>query len=361
MIRPTSIERQDEAIATAARVAQTPLPLQPRLAPWLTLVELGDGRLQLRSAEFAFTLGHPFLVDVFRRIEPLLDGSRTVDEIAAVRGRDIQPTTIIFLLQLLRANGCLHAGEVATPLSADELSVWGRQLRFLSRFVQDPAAAQRALSAARVTILGSDDLMQAIELALAACGVVDVVSLAPEDREVIAEPEAGRLLPELQGIDLLIAGLDSPSFAIFDAVNLACLESGTRWLRVAISGTVAQLGPTFLPYHSACYTCFDLRVRSHEPELDAFLAYRSSPQPQDEGLLAPLVSVLAGHVALEVARLITGFSPPSTIGRFYELGARSPVVTGHDVLKVPRCPSCGRGSSPREAWDQALVTEAGEP
>src|SRR5207247_462851 len=63
-----------ETLALVARLARVELPRRPRLAPWVTPVELGDGRLQLRGAELAATLRHPFLVDVYRAIEPLLDG-----------------------------------------------------------------------------------------------------------------------------------------------------------------------------------------------------------------------------------------------------------------------------------------------
>ena len=46
--------------------------------------------------------------------------------------------------------------------------------------------------------------------------------------------------------------------------------------------------------------------------------------------------------------------PPATIGRFYVLDAASPLRVGHDVLKVPRCPSCGRGAPSRQPWDGVL-------
>ena len=52
-------------------------------------------------------------------------------------------------------------------------------------------------------------------------------------------------------------------------------------------------------------------------------------------------------------RIVTGFAPPATIGRFYELDAASPMRIGHDVLKVPRCPACGSARPAREPWDGA--------
>jgi hypothetical protein len=99
-------------------------------------------------------------------------------------------------------------------------------------------------------------------------------------------------------------------------------------------------------------------VRSHEADLDGFAAYRAHARAADEGMLAPLRAALASEAALEAARILAGFGPPATVGRFYELDARTPERVGHDVLKVPRCPSCGRGRPPREAWDLALAGDA---
>ncbi len=56
-----------------------PLPRKPRLAPWVTLVDLGDNRMQLRGAEFSFTLNHPLFIETFQSVHTLLDGQRTVE------------------------------------------------------------------------------------------------------------------------------------------------------------------------------------------------------------------------------------------------------------------------------------------
>jgi hypothetical protein len=56
-------------------------------------------------------------------------------------------------------------------------------------------------------------------------------------------------------------------------------------------------------------------------------------------------------VTLEVARIISGFAPPKTIGRLYEFEATTPLVEGHDVLRLPRCPACNLKQPKREPWD----------
>jgi bacteriocin biosynthesis cyclodehydratase domain-containing protein len=339
-----------EATLSVARYAGLRLPNRPRLAPWLIAVDLGDTRLQLRSAESSHTLTHPLLIQVFRAIETILDGRHTVDEIVSAVGSDVLPTTVVFLLKLLQGKGLLQPGVGETALDDKEQANWLRQLRFLSHFVPDASSAQSMLAKARVGLVGSGDLRQAILRSLGSLGVGGVTELRePSTWWTEARDEPASL-------DLIVACEESPAFTFFDAVNRACLLSGTRWLRVSISGTTAQLGPTIVPNQTACYTCLDLRLRTHQPELDGYLAYRAHigtlDSRIDEGSIAPFWSALAGQVGLEVMRLLIGFAPPVTIGRFYEFSAVSPIAISHDVLRVPRCPSCGRRRPLMEAWDQ---------
>jgi bacteriocin biosynthesis cyclodehydratase domain-containing protein len=335
-----------QTIALAAQVARVELPLRPRLAPWVTVVDLGDERLQLRGAELAYTIRYAILIDVYRAVEPLLDGTHTVEEIAAAGEPDIAATTAVFLLKLLQANGLLQAGPHGDAATAEALMPWDRQLRFLGHFLPDPEAAQAILLRARVSVVGDNPLAAEVASALGSVGIAATVPAAPA--EIPRSPDAAEA-------DFVVACQESRGLAFFAAVNDACLERGTRWLRVAMNGTTAQLGPTIVPYETCCSTCFDLRVRSHETDLDGFAAYHAHPGCADEGVLAPLRAALAAEAALEAARILTGFLPAATIGRFYELSTRSPERVGHDVLKVPRCPSCGAGRPAREPWDLALA------
>jgi len=334
-----------EAIRSVAHYAGLRLPERPRLAPWIRIVDLGDDRLQLRSAESSHTLSHPLLAQIFRRIMPLLDGDHTLEEIVAVVDSDVLPTTVHFVLKLLQGKGLLQPGVGEGALGEKEQARWQKQIQFLSHFVPDASRVQSVLQKARVGLAGSGALRQSILAAMEAVGLGEIAALP--------EPDAGRGHPSL---DIIVACADSPAFTFFDAVNRACLASGTRWLRVCLAGTSAELGPTIIPRQTACYMCLDLRLRTHQPDPDAYLAYRTqSDRHGDEGFIAPFLSAVAGQVTLEVIRLLTGLAPAVTVGRFYQLGAASPVATPHDVLKVPRCPCCGRRRTTAEAWDQNLA------
>lgn len=338
----------DSNISNLIRLASGRLPHKPRLAPWVMAVDLGDSRLQLRSSDFAYTLTHPFLIDVFRSVESLLDGTHTIDEIAGSGGPDILPTTVIFLLKMLRSGGVLQEGDVPEPSGVLDSHAAARQAQFFSHFTANPHSVMSALAKVRVALIGSGELNSAVRSTIESLGVGDLSNL-----EVSASGNGYGLLPD--DVDLLVVSSETLNFALFDRVNEACLRSGTRWLRVAMQGTTALLGPTFVPRQTACYTCYETRMRSNMLDVGSYDTYRrtvlhAERQP-DEGSITPLRSVLAGQVAMEVARLLTAYAPPATLGRFYELGAVSPAVIGHDVLRVPRCSTCGSHQPVREIWD----------
>jgi bacteriocin biosynthesis cyclodehydratase domain-containing protein len=344
-------EAHRAAAVSTARYAALTLPDRPRLAPWIVAVDLGDGRLQLRSAESSHSLTHPLLVSAFQRVEKLLDGRHSEDEIISLVGAEFQPTTIVFLLKLLHGKGLLqHGGDIELETRND--AAWQRQIRFLSHFVPNAPQTQAALASSRVGVVGDGDLRQEIVTAMGAIGIDRVTD--------ISDPSTLHPRADDETLDLVVACDVSPGFRLFDATNRACLADGTRWLRVTISGTSAQLGPTFVPYETACYTCLDLRRQTHDPELEGYLSYRASTV-DDDGVrddgTAALSSVVSGQAVAEVMRILAGYAAPVTFGRYYEFSATSPIATAHDVLKVPRCPSCGTARY-TEAWDQTMLPEA---
>ena len=345
-----------ENTSTPVDYVTVPLPQKPRLAPWLTLVDLGDDRMQLRGAEFSFTLQHPLFIETFQSIRPLLDGQRTVEEIVSSTDPKYLPTTITFLLKILRANGILQEGVISppSPLTPENLKENESQIQFFSHFVLDPVATLALLNNARVALIGSDSMKSRIQQSLLRMGFGSPVEIEAFSEETSSDPsqQHKKMVDQLEGVDFLITCQDTTGHRFFESMNAVCLETKTRWMHVAVSGTKGLMGPTIIPHQSACYACYDKRKASNAPELQDYLAYqKQTALPKSEGFSSPLWSTLAEQVTLEVARIISGFAPPKTIGRMYEFETTTPLVEGHDVLRLPRCPVCNLKEPKREAWD----------
>jgi bacteriocin biosynthesis cyclodehydratase domain-containing protein len=327
----------------AAEFASAAIPDYPQLAPWAVAFDLGDGRLQLRGSVTTFTLPHPFFASVFRRVETYLDGSHSADGIADALGAEIDRSAVVFLLKMLATSGLLVAGTGPRPSALAE-----PQLRFFQQINRDAARAAAALESKRLRIVARDAIATSIAALLRQAGLPE----RGADIEAVSAPD--HVPAAIEGhLDLIVAVADGLSDRLFAAVNEQCLKSGTRWLSAVISGPQGRLGPTFVPDQTACYTCFRHRLNSNaaDPAADhAFEAAVARDEPEQGGLEA-FSAIIAGHLALETVRLLTGLSEPSTVARYYLFNATVPDSEVHNVLRVPRCPSCGGSKILRHAWD----------
>ncbi len=343
---------------SALEYATIPLPQKPKLAPWITIVDLGDNRIQLRGAEYVFTLNHPLFIEVFESVRPLLDGNHSLEEITTSGGDVYLPTSISFLLKMLRANSLLQEGNVAppSPLTANDLEKHESLIQYLSHYVSDPVGALALLKETKLGIIGSSSLSKAIQNSLVEIGIDPVFEI---DSFPASSSKNGNHFPdEIKALDYLIACQETPGAHFFQRINSICLENSIRWMKVTLKGTTGIFGPTVIPHQSACYTCYEGRLASNAEDLESHLAYSNQLENSEtivnEGLLLPLITSIASQVALELLRLVTSMAPPKTIGRFYELDPVSPTYLAHDVLRLPRCPACVLGNPPKEAWDNTV-------
>ncbi|MFQ5443331.1 MAG: ThiF family adenylyltransferase, partial [Nitrospinales bacterium] len=311
------------------------------MVPWITLVDLGDERLQFRAQEFAYTLQNQLFIDLLEIIKPLLDGNHAVDEITAAGGPRFLPTTVSFFLKMLRSHGLLQEADCSShpSLTPQDLEQNEGSLRFLSHFKADSQGLLTSLSEARLGLLGAGRLTNSIRNSLETLGIHRIKDLGEwlgKGERSAAKTQA--MKAALKEIDFLVAGQESVGFSFFETINEICLATRTRWIRVANEGTTAYLGPTVVPFETACYVCYEGRLNSNRPDLQDFLAYKSqiesNHQSQDEGFFAPLWSSVASQTVIEVARILSGFAPPTTIGRFYEMSVASPMPVAHDVLRL---------------------------
>jgi len=326
----------------AAEYASAAVPDHPQLAPWVVAFDLGDGRLQLRGSVTSFTLPHPFFASVFRSAERYLDGSHTADGVADALGGEFDRAAVVFLLKMLTACGLLVAGKPRpSPLSEP-------QLRFFQQVNRDASRAIAALESKTVRIVAEDRMAASIASLLRQAGLpeygVDIEAVPAPDHVPAAINSH---------LDLVVAVAGGLSDRLFAAVNEQCLKTGTRWLSAAISGPQARLGPTFVPDHTACYTCFRHRLNSNAADLAADRAFEAAVarDAPEQGGLEAFSSIVAGQLALEAIRLLTELSEPSTIARYHLFNASAPGSEAHNVLRVPRCPSCGSSNVLRRAWD----------
>jgi molybdopterin-synthase adenylyltransferase len=254
-----------------------------------------------------------------------------------------------------------RAADDPTTLTEAELERYSRQL-VLPEWSE---AAQLALRAASVLVVGAGALGSPVALYLAGAGVGrlgivddDEVELSNLPRQPLhftpdlgvpkAESAAAKLrflAPDTQidpyrvRLDAgnaagLVAGHDlvvdcSDSFATRYAVNAACCGARLPLVEGGVLGT-SGLVMAIRPGESACYRC----AFPQEPPPG------TTPSCAEAGVLGPAAGVIGSLQALEALRLLTGFQPPA-LDAFLQVDLAGASLLRVGVHRRPDCPDCG--------------------
>jgi bacteriocin biosynthesis cyclodehydratase domain-containing protein len=287
---------------------------RPLLAPWYRLVEDGD-RIVFEHGRSVVVLEGGAVRMLLPALLPLLDGSRTLDDLAQRLGEPVRPA-IAQALDLLAAN---------------ELLVEGPDL---------PAAP----GAARLVAAASGLPLSVVSgrLSGATVGVVGAAAAGELAARMLHADGAGevRQLPwDGDGVDLTVVAPAPGEVVRVAGWNQNALWRGLPWLLVRpFDGLVVTVGPLVVPGESACYECLQLRLASHLEygrDLD-----RIETVPTAAGQSGGLTASAAG-LAAHLAVSWLGAHDARLPGLLFVLETQPQIaLTSHPVLRVPRCRAC---------------------
>jgi bacteriocin biosynthesis cyclodehydratase domain-containing protein len=311
----------------------TVVPKRPLLAPWYRLVG-DDDRLLLEHGQSVVVLEGAAVTALLPRLLPLLDGTRTSDDLTARLGAQVRPA-IDHALEVLAAHDLLLEGPDAP--SAERSTAHA----VAAVFDLDPSVAAGRLREAVVGIVGSSPAAAEIARMLRLSGVGDVRRLGRRRRADVA---------------LAVVAPGEDELEELRAWNRRANDAGTRWLAVrAYDGRLAAVGPLIVPGESCCYECVLLRRAANVEYGDLLTEIEAAPLAAGaDAALETIVAGLAAHFAL---RWVAGHDV-TLPGVLFAVEARPTVsIVEHPVLRVPRCPVCsGVGRSPaRLPWHEAVA------
>lgn len=349
-------------------------------------VPMDQDRLQIRGASQCTVMSGRIVKEVFPKLFPLLDGTRTKKQIVAQMESDSGTTNVGRIVDTLIAKGLVTEVEDMPPgVLERDLPQLETLRRYLGR--RGPAyPTLKALRDAHIGIFSTGPVAPVILSTLAYFGVRQVTLLDEADRinrlglnaghsrtdgtnGVHADVMAGRYLIDtgktriktiaeapaqvkdwaslLQDMTMAVVLLDGPVLFTpwLDALNTAAIASGTPWTSVALlDGEEIQIGPTIRPGITACYKCFEVRYKANLITLEAYTAlekYYNEDKPRvDFGLLPPVAEIAAGFAAIEIMRTVSPDMLPKTSGEMIVFTISDFQSKYHPVLKLPRCPAC---------------------
>lgn len=300
---------------------------RPYRYPWFRAIEDRDAFL-FEYGGRVVRIGGAEAVPLLSTLLPHLDGRQTVAEIRrSLPGWD--EARIAQALSVLLSNGIVALTGAPAPEEQEE---------HLLTALMGPPESGRAISLARVGVVGSGDLARAVSTLFEQSGL----------RDVRASSWDGSPDP----CDLVIAAADGQDLPRLDAWNRLMLERGQPWLVVLpFDGVYGSVGPLIVPGETACYACLRLRRRSvlEDPQLAEVYDGRPAYHPMGAAVTS-LMAGLAVHLGLRWIARRDAWS----VGILYAVGLMpQPGVGAHEVFPVPRCPVCRASRHTPAPWPAA--------
>jgi len=311
----------------------------------------------------------------------LMDGTRTIRELTnAVRGRAQQKEVARLVTFLCKNRVVVDATSLhALPSS---LLAFQRQIQFFSDFSRNPAAIQKMLAKSNVGIVGLGTIGGMIASQLCRMGVGSITTVDPDNVSAsnlarhslftaadVGESKVTATRRALKAVrpalhysgrqtvicseadiarfasdcSLVINCADQPSVAqTSEWVGCACMKTHTPHILAGGYRThLGFLGPTVLPFKTACWKCFADDYKKNDPF--GKLGWKPLVSSRvSGGSIMPLAAIVASVHVWEAVRVLTGLLPPMLCNRKAEINYTDLGLTWYEVLRNPSCCICAR-------------------
>ena len=324
--------------------------VQPRFIHEVSIVPFNDGFI-IDGGRTPIVFRGSRVKELFARVLPLLDGTRSLDNIVATL-RDIPS------LQLHEFITCLwNQGLIEEMLAIDDISLQRspHTLAFLRRYKVGSRAGWNSTEAARSlsksAILIVCDCQSTYTAAILRALLSDA---GVEFVEIIAASELSEYMIDRLPVGLVVSlSVGSENAHLQGQLDGWCRRNKLTWLRTVSDNELqlVEIGPYFTPDESCCYACFR-----------AMHQFRSMMSQRDGEVAAWRSSCWLSLVATEILYCITGIGRPYTMRGFTILDLQSWSSTKLYVSPIPGCSQCRPEASEqypagRLLTDTALVYE----
>ena len=313
-------------------LALTALPERPLLTPWYRLVGHGD-QLTFEYGQSVVVLEGAAVRTLLPKLLPLLDGTRTLDELTMGLGAAVRPA-IVGALETLAGHRLLSEGPGA-PSDVRECAEAAA-----AEFDLPPDVAAARLARATVRVVGNGRVGAEAARLLRLGGI----------------PGVRRGSWRGSGCDLAIVAPAPDELDRLPAFNRRALEQSSRWLLLRpYDGRFASVGPLVIPGQTCCYECLLLRRAMNCGYAELLQDVEATPLAvRADAARESMHAAAASHVALRwlIGRDLTLPGVLFTIETNPALR-----IDEHAVLRVPRCPACSsvEVAAPPLPWHAAAA------
>jgi thiazole/oxazole-forming peptide maturase SagC family component len=143
--------------------------------------------------------------------------------------------------------------------------------------------------------------------------------------------------------DVVILCSDRSQPLLHSAVNTLCLKHSQPWLSTRFSRSGGEVGPMVIPYKTACYACYEYRVKANLDDSSTATRFTHPRERVHDDASSYLISmdIMAEYTCLETIQLLTEKQLPNTVNAVLSIDFTTYRNRLHPVLRVPYCSQCG--------------------
>ncbi|AUG55579.1 TOMM precursor leader peptide-binding protein [Thalassospira marina] len=247
---------------------------------------------------------------------PLMDGTRTIDDIAETVQDQCSFAEVLYVVDMLHEKQYIDDASTAGN-SADR--------NFWQALTLEPETARQKLAATKVRVV---TLGQAQAAPFISALATFNIAVTQEDNW-----DMGVVITD----DYLHSGME--------AFNKQALAAGKPWIAVKPHGVISWVGPVFKPSEGGCWACLAQRLRLNR-EVDTYLQNsfdQKNPFPISRAFNGASVEIGIQLAALQTAKWIAGGIENSNSGKMFTLNMLNLHASHHTLVPRPQCPVCGCG------------------
>lgn len=293
---------------------------RPKLKPNFCAQSVLNQGVTLLSERGSVVLGN----HIYQSLFPLLDGTRTIDEVLDALPEQVSATHIYYGLMELEHQGYLIEDQPSLPESLD---------LFCSHLGIDPVGASNRLQQKKVRIYSVGDVIPP--------SIVHGLQDALLSLHVhVLEGGEGN---DASDSDLEVIVTHDYLQADLAAINQRNLDRRRPWLLVKPVGTILWIGPLIYPGQTGCWDCLSQRLRENRP-IESFIQRHNSQTSLVDMPLSTLPSIVQNGLSMtatEILKWIVQGHNKALEGQLMTFDTLTLKTQYHRLVKRPQCKSCG--------------------
>lgn len=163
-----------------------------------------------------------------------------------------------------------------------------------------------------------------------------------EQEEALQPVAASRLESAVERADTFLYAADREYPAVGEELSRLAHETKTPWMLAQRRGFDGLVGPTIFPGETGCYRCLERRLLASLDD-EMYAPFRQSLDDTNRKPvgLPSYARTIAGYATTDFLNLLA-YGQSFTTGRLLAVDFFDLSVTVNDVLRLPRCPVCGK-------------------